>query len=56
MRSFDPSSSVTVPPPDQFPAMPANGPGLRIARRRGERGHKKRGGCKCQPPRMGEEF
>src|SRR3954454_11973137 len=26
MRSLDPSSSVTVPPPDQTPAMPANGP------------------------------
>src|SRR2546429_8943126 len=26
MRSFEPSSSVTVPPPDQLPAMPANGP------------------------------
>src|SRR3954469_6172095 len=26
MRSVDPSSSVTVPPPDQTPAMPAKGP------------------------------
>jgi hypothetical protein len=26
MRSVDPSSSVTVPPPDQLPAMPVNGP------------------------------
>src|SRR5690349_7301973 len=26
MRSLDPSSSVTVPPPDQTPAMPAKGP------------------------------
>jgi hypothetical protein len=26
MRSLEPSSSVTVPPPDHTPAMPANGP------------------------------
>src|SRR4051794_35658941 len=26
MRSLDPSSSVTVPPPDQTPAIPAKGP------------------------------
>src|SRR5436305_11079730 len=26
MRSVDPSSSVTVPPPDHAPARPANGP------------------------------
>jgi hypothetical protein len=26
MRSFDPSSRVTVPPPDQLPAMPAKAP------------------------------
>jgi hypothetical protein len=26
MRSFDPSSRVTVPPPAQLPAIPANGP------------------------------
>jgi hypothetical protein len=26
MRSVDPSSSVTEPPPDQLPASPANGP------------------------------
>ena len=31
-------------------------PGLGVAGRSCERGHKKRDGCKCQPPRMGEEF
>jgi hypothetical protein len=26
MRSVEPSSNVTVPAPDQYPAKPANGP------------------------------
>jgi hypothetical protein len=30
--------------------------GLRVARRCDEGGHKKRDGCICQPPRLGEEF